>query len=95
VLNRALSVGYGTVLGAELRLTLAGSNISVHDVVAGLGGRPVTRDLVRHLVTDAVEGELSNQELTFADLDVGLAQRELDRELGLTRPVLQPEEVRR
>jgi pyruvate ferredoxin oxidoreductase alpha subunit len=95
VLNRALSVGYGTVLGAELRLTLAGSNISVHDVVAGLGGRPVTRDLVRHLVTDAVEGELSNQELTFADLDVGLAQRELDRELRLTRPVLQPEEVRR
>jgi pyruvate ferredoxin oxidoreductase alpha subunit len=82
VLNRAVSVGSGTVLGAELRLTLAGSNVIVHDVVAGLGGRPVTRDLVRRLFTDAAAGELSDDGLTFADLDSALAERELNRELG-------------
>jgi pyruvate ferredoxin oxidoreductase alpha subunit len=95
VLNRALAVGSGSVLGAEVRQTLADTQVLVHDVVAGLGGRPVTRELVRRLVTDAVEGELSIHGLTFADLDVGLAERELERELGLEDRATQPEEVRR
>ena len=81
VLNRAISVGAGSVLGAEVRLSMAGTPVIVHDVVAGLGGRPVTRDLVRRLLTDAAEGELSDHELTFADLDEGLAARQLSAEL--------------
>jgi len=81
VLNRAISVGAGSVLGAEVRLSVAGTPVIVHDVVAGLGGRPVTRDLVRRLLTDAVAGELSDHELIFADLDAGLAARELEAEL--------------
>ncbi len=80
VVNRAVSVGMGSVLGADLRLTLLGSPCVVHDVVAGLGGRPVTRDLVRRLLVDASTGQLSDHELTFADLDHDLAQRELERE---------------
>jgi pyruvate ferredoxin oxidoreductase alpha subunit len=95
VLNRALAVGAGSVLGAEVRLTLAGTPLIVHDVVAGLGGRPVTRDLVRRLLTDAVAGELSHEELVFADLDVDLAQQELERELGPEHAGARPEEVRR
>jgi pyruvate ferredoxin oxidoreductase alpha subunit len=95
VLNRAVSVGAGSVLGAEVRLTLAGSPVVVHDVVAGLGGRPVTRDLVRRLLTDAVAGGLSDDELTFADLDVALAARELDRELGLEPIIPETEEAGR
>jgi pyruvate ferredoxin oxidoreductase alpha subunit len=83
VLNRALSVGSGSVLGADVRRTLARTPAAVHDVVAGLGGRPVTRDLIRRLLTDAAAGHLSDQELTFADLDHDLAQRELDREESL------------
>jgi pyruvate ferredoxin oxidoreductase alpha subunit len=81
VLNRAISVGAGSVLGAEVRLSLSGTPVVVHDVVAGLGGRPVTRDLVRRLLTDAAAGELSDHELTFADLDLGLAARQLEAEL--------------
>jgi pyruvate ferredoxin oxidoreductase alpha subunit len=81
VLNRAISVGAGSVLGAEVRLSVAGTPVIVHDVVAGLGGRPVTRDLVRRLLTDAVAGGLSDHELIFADLDAGLAARELEAEL--------------
>jgi pyruvate ferredoxin oxidoreductase alpha subunit len=80
VVNRALSVGRGSVLGADLRLTLAGAPVAVHDVVAGLGGRPITRDLVSRLLRDASTGELSDHELTFADLDRDLAHRELERE---------------
>jgi pyruvate ferredoxin oxidoreductase alpha subunit len=94
VLNRALSVGFGTVLGADVRLTLAGSQVVVHDVVAGLGGRPVTRDLVRRLLVEAVQGELSDHQLTFADLDVDLAERELWGELVGPMDV-EPEEVGR
>ena len=82
VLNRALAIGSGSVLGAEIRLTLAGTRVLVHDVVAGLGGRPVTRDLIRRLLTDAAEGLLSESDLTFADLDVGLAARALERRAG-------------
>jgi pyruvate ferredoxin oxidoreductase alpha subunit len=80
VLNRALSVGRGSVLGGDVRLTLAGTPVVVHDVVAGLGGRPITRDLIRRLLTDVLDGDLSDQELTFADLDEELVRRELDRE---------------
>jgi pyruvate ferredoxin oxidoreductase alpha subunit len=83
VLNRAVSVGLGSVLGADLRLTLAGAPCAVHDVVAGLGGRPITRDVVRRLLTDASTGALSDHELTFADLDHDLAQRELEMEESL------------
>jgi pyruvate ferredoxin oxidoreductase alpha subunit len=85
VLNRALAVGSGGVLGSEVRLTVAGDHVVVHDVVAGLGGRPVTRDLVRRLLTDAAEDRLSDSELVFADLDVATATRELERDLGRAR----------
>jgi len=83
VVNRALSVGRGSVLGADVRLTLAETPAVVHDVVAGLGGRPITADLIRRLLVDASTGELSDHELTFADLDRDLAQREIDREESL------------
>ena len=43
VLNRAVSVGSGSILGQDVRLTLAGGPATMHDVVVGLGGRPVTR----------------------------------------------------
>jgi pyruvate ferredoxin oxidoreductase alpha subunit len=88
VLNRAVSVGLGSTLGSmvgtDVRLTLGGTPITVHDVVAGLGGRPVTRDLIRRLLEDAAAGDLSDRELVFADLDEGLAQRELAREESLS-----------
>jgi pyruvate ferredoxin oxidoreductase alpha subunit len=83
VLNRAVSVGAGSVLAGDVRLTLAGTQVAVHDVVAGLGGRPVTRELVRRLLTDAPAGRLSDRELVFADLDEALAARALASELDL------------
>ncbi len=80
VLNRALSIGSGSILGQDIRLTLAGESSRVHDVVVGLGGRPVTRHVLRRLVEDVREGRVSDSALTFPDLDIDLVARELARE---------------
>lgn len=66
-------------------MTLSGTSTVVHDVVAGLGGRPVTRDLVHRLLTQACARLLPDDELTFADLDVALAAREVHAELERER----------
>jgi pyruvate ferredoxin oxidoreductase alpha subunit len=80
VVNRAFAVGSGSILGQDLRLTLAGTGSVVYDVVAGLGGRPVTRAGVRALVEDVVADRLDPAELHFLDLDEALVARELARQ---------------
>jgi pyruvate ferredoxin oxidoreductase alpha subunit len=85
VLNRAFSVGSGSILGADVRLSLAAEQTRVYDVVLGLGGRPVTRAVLRRLLDDVIEGRVSDRVLSFPDLDVDTVVRELDRE-GHHRP---------
>ncbi len=77
VLNRAVSVGSGSILGQDVRLSVAGAPSSVHDVVVGLGGRPVTRHVLRRLVEDVRAGRISDHALTFPDLDVDTVSKEL------------------
>ena len=77
VLNRAFAVGSGTMLGQDVRLTLATSSARVHDVVAGLGGRPVTRSSIRSLVHAVLGGEVHPDRLHFLDLDQDVVAREL------------------
>src|SRR6476660_7237720 len=43
VLEKAFAVGVGGIVGQNVRLALDGLGIEVHDVVAGLGGRPITK----------------------------------------------------
>lgn len=82
VVNRAVAVGAGSVLGRDIRLSLPGTT-AVHDVVLGLGGRPVTRVGLRDLVTDVLAGEVPEQSLHFADLDREAVERELARERAM------------
>jgi len=82
VVNRAVSVGAGSILGAEVRLSAPHATV-VHDVVMGLGGRPVTRAGLRRLIVDAVAGELPAGVLHYADLDYDVVARELAREAEL------------
>jgi pyruvate ferredoxin oxidoreductase alpha subunit len=49
----------------------------VSTVIAGLGGRPITKASLRGLLADATEDALPL--VTFLDLDRELVQRELDR----------------
>ena len=80
VVEKAFAVGAGGIVGQDVRLSLQGSGIPVHDVIAGLGGRPVTAAALEPVVTRATAGELG--ELTFLDLREDVAERELARLTG-------------
>jgi pyruvate ferredoxin oxidoreductase alpha subunit len=84
VLEKAFAVGAGGIVGQNVRLALSGVTPRVYDVVAGLGGRPITKASLRSLLADALADRLGR--LTFLDLDHGLVERELRRAGGLRRP---------
>jgi len=75
VLERALAPGAGGIVSADVRTALGGLPIPVHTVVAGLGGRPVTKASLRHMLDDAAAGRLAAS--TFLDLRRDLIEREL------------------
>jgi pyruvate ferredoxin oxidoreductase alpha subunit len=88
VLERAFAVGAGGIVGQNTRLALSGLPTLVYDVVAGLGGRPVTRASVRGLLDDVLAGRVDAGTLHFLDLDHALIADELARlaEGGRTGP---------
>jgi pyruvate ferredoxin oxidoreductase alpha subunit len=79
VLEKAFAVGAGGIVGQNVRLALDGLGITVHDVVAGLGGRPITQRSLQGLLRDALAWKLPPNRLTFLDLDDGVVERELAR----------------
>ena len=82
VVERAFSVGVGGILGKEVRDATRGLPVEVYDVVAGLGGRAVTRASLRQLLDDVLAARLDPGRLHFLDLDTALVQRELERSSG-------------
>jgi pyruvate ferredoxin oxidoreductase alpha subunit len=83
VVNRAIGVGSGGILGQDVRLT-APAGTRVREVVMGLGGRPVTRAGLVDLVCDVLDGWEPAGLLDFRDLDEEIAHRELIREEAST-----------
>jgi pyruvate ferredoxin oxidoreductase alpha subunit len=79
VLEKAFAVGLGGIVGQNVRLALSGTPTSVYDVVAGLGGRPITRASLRGLIADVLEDRVRPDRLTFLDLNWELVERELQR----------------
>jgi pyruvate ferredoxin oxidoreductase alpha subunit len=79
VLERAFAVGLGGIVDQNVRLALAGLPIPVYDVVAGLGGRPVTKRSLHALVADVLAERIEPHRLTFLDLNHDLLDRELSR----------------
>jgi pyruvate ferredoxin oxidoreductase alpha subunit len=77
VLEKALAIGIGGIVSLNVRIALSGQPQPVHTVIAGLGGRPITKDSLRRLFREAATGGL--HPLTFLDLDMGLVERELQR----------------
>ncbi len=84
VVEKAFAVGAGGIVGQNTRLALSELPVRVHDVVAGLGGRPITRASLRAMLADARADRLGR--LTFLDLDVDLVERELARSASTARP---------
>jgi pyruvate ferredoxin oxidoreductase alpha subunit len=85
VLERALAPGTGDILTADIRRALDAEDgkpphapdAIVNTVIAGLGGRAVTRKSLHAMLIRAAAGQLDP--LTFLDLDSGLVERELTR----------------
>ena len=82
VVEKAFAVGAGGIVGQNVRDALGGRGPVVYDVVAGLGGRPITQRSLRALLLDAIGDKLSPASLTFLDLDTGIVERELERPTG-------------
>jgi len=81
VLERAVSVGAGGVISADIRAAAPGA--TVHTAIAGLGGRPITRADIHQLADDAERGVLES--LRFVGLRHELIDRELERMLATRR----------
>ncbi len=77
VLEKALAVGIGGIVSANVRMALAGIELHGYTAIAGLGGRPITKASLRGLFMDAAADRLDP--LTFLDLDWELVNRELAR----------------
>jgi pyruvate ferredoxin oxidoreductase alpha subunit len=77
VLEKAFAVGAGGIVGQNVRLALSGLPTHVDNVVAGLGGRSITKESLRGVFADALAGRLGR--LTFLDLDWDVVGRELQR----------------
>jgi pyruvate ferredoxin oxidoreductase alpha subunit len=77
VIERAFAPGIGGIVSSNVRTALNDIPVKIATAVAGLGGRPVTRDSIWGVVEQALDNTLS--ELSFVDLDVELINRELER----------------
>ena len=77
VVERAFAPGIGGIVSSNVRTALSNIPVSIATAIAGLGGRPITRDSIRGIIERAFDDTLP--ELTFVDLDVELINRELER----------------
>jgi pyruvate ferredoxin oxidoreductase alpha subunit len=83
VLEKSLAVGLGGIVSTNVRGSFSGRPEAVHTVIAGLGGRAITRVSLTQVFEAALEGKLPA--LTFLDLDQGLVERALARERDTRR----------
>jgi pyruvate ferredoxin oxidoreductase alpha subunit len=80
VIEKAFAVGLDGIVSQNVRNALEGASersIPVHTVVAGLGGRPISRASLVRLLTEAARRGLP--QMSFLDLNTGLVERELAR----------------
>jgi pyruvate ferredoxin oxidoreductase alpha subunit len=78
VLERALAVGIGGILSMNVRTALSGIQLHGYTVIAGLGGRAITKASLRRTIEDAIAERL--EPLTFMDLDWNIVDKQLARE---------------
>jgi pyruvate ferredoxin oxidoreductase alpha subunit len=83
VLEKCLAVGLGGIVSDGVRKSLSGILLKGYTVIAGLGGRAITRASLTRLFEDAERDEL--EPVTFLDLNAELVSQELEREGRMRR----------
>ena len=83
VLEKSFSVGLGGVVSTDVRLALSGLQLHGYTVVAGLGGRAITKASLLRTLAAAMEDRL--EPLVFMDLDWRIVDRQLVREANMRR----------
>lgn len=83
VLEKSLAVGQGGIVSTSVRTSYRGAPDAVHTLIAGLGGRPITRASLKRAFSAALESKLDP--VTFLDLDHALVEHALKRERQLRR----------
>lgn len=83
VLEKAFSVGIGGIVSSHCRSALRGLDMEVYELIAGLGGRNITKQSLNTYFDAVLAGEIPEQ--TFLDLDQDLIERELAREHSVRR----------
>ena len=77
VVEKSLAVGSGAILGHDIRISTVGTVDRVIEVIAGLGGRPVTRSAIRELIDDVTADRIRSDAPHFLGLDSAVVTREL------------------
>jgi pyruvate ferredoxin oxidoreductase alpha subunit len=77
VVEKALAVGMGGIVSADVRLALQRRQTAVHTVVAGLGGRSISKVSLMQMIRDARADRLSDPH--FLDLNWTVINQELAR----------------
>ncbi len=83
VLEKCLAVGLGGIVSDGVRKSLSGIQLKGYTVIAGLGGRAITRVSLTRLFEDAQRDEL--EQVTFLDLNADVVSHELERERAARR----------
>ena len=83
VLEKCLAVGLGGIVSDGVRKSLSGIVLNGYTVIAGLGGRAITRGSLRRLFEDAQRDEL--EQVTFLDLNADVVSAQLERESNARR----------
>jgi pyruvate ferredoxin oxidoreductase alpha subunit len=83
VIEKCFAVGIGGIVTRDVRSAVQSRPQAVYAVVAGLGGRAITKASVQGLLLDAMADRL--ELLTFLDLNHDVVNRVLDREKNQRR----------
>ena len=83
VLEKSLAVGSGGILATNVRAAISALPIDAYTVVAGLGGRAITKKSLHGLFRKAMQNDL--EYLSFLDLNREVVDKQLAREKQMRR----------
>ncbi len=78
VVEKCFAVGLGGIVSRDVRMALRNLPQPVYDVIAGLGGRAITKASLHQLLLAGIADKL--EPVTFLDLDWKAVNKELERE---------------